>query len=905
MPFTRFIHGNCHSANAFLPNTAANYPDANSIQFHNGVLSCYNYPACGGCSSGYKDGCQTATALCTFENALYPFQHTLQIPASGGHHDAGDYSKYIANVAGLIHTLTFAVDNFPGAANLTSLGIPESGKITPNGPVAADLLEEAKWEADFLLKMQDTDGGFYFLVYPTGRSEYESWTPDRNKGQLLYPKNTGSTAAAVAALAEIASSPAFKARYPTEAGTYMTAAVSGWNFLNTALANHGTGQWPYAGAYQTVIPSFGGYYMHQDYLLWAAAAMFSAGQIASQNGVIVDPHTRFLSWLGASSSGVSAQNWSYGYGQTSCGSASLDSYGMPSDFGPLLQGFGCAFRDYAFAIRSQRLSGGLNSGALKLCENEILSAGENWRAFSANTSYGVCLDNSLKASFNTEFYFATDIAFGLAVNDRLVSTLTPSDPAYVTGHNYAQDHVNNVQAILENFNYQHGCNPLNLMFVTGNGWKRERQIVHQYANFPNYDARLLPPSGVPYGNISFGSSGYLSTTGPVQGCDIDGYYYPRSGDCPSCPNHCPGSPSTVFELYDRWGDYHNVIREFSTFRTANALCAAAYVHGLSGAVSPAWQHSDGYFTFLSGTPAMNVPTVVRLDTTDPSANLDEALITWDPEFEDQPSVGRTVTLKPRVTPGDTLIEAEAVLPDGRRIFGRQYAHFKPTNGGQEFPLPDANTVALFHFNDGSQLPTFVDSANGYNLAQSSGFPDLLENNSWMANGNSASKAARFAGIDDQISSSVMIPYASLPGGSSGLTIEFRLYVKRLPNDGSALTLFRFAGAPPGNSSSEWSIRYRTDFAPYPYFQVPNDHVVPNDNLALSSGVWSAKMTPNTWHAVKITATAGGLTSVYIDDMTTAAASGTNPVNWSITNWQLSIGSFIGCLDELRISKGLR
>ena len=31
----------------------------------------------------------------------------------------------------------------------------------------------AKWEADFLAKMQDTDGGFYFLVYPRD-SAYEN-----------------------------------------------------------------------------------------------------------------------------------------------------------------------------------------------------------------------------------------------------------------------------------------------------------------------------------------------------------------------------------------------------------------------------------------------------------------------------------------------------------------------------------------------------------------------------------------------------------------------------------------------------------------------------------------------------------------------------------------------------------
>ena len=79
---------------------------------------------------------------------------------SGGHHDAGDYSKYTINSASLVHYLMFAVDSLAGVAALDNLGIPESGDGI------SDVLQEAKWEADFLAKMQDTDGGFYFLVYP-------------------------------------------------------------------------------------------------------------------------------------------------------------------------------------------------------------------------------------------------------------------------------------------------------------------------------------------------------------------------------------------------------------------------------------------------------------------------------------------------------------------------------------------------------------------------------------------------------------------------------------------------------------------------------------------------------------------------------------------------------------------
>src|SRR5206468_449239 len=145
---------------------------------------------------------------------LYPFVNKGAIDVSGGHHDAGDYSKYTINSAALVHYLVFAADAFPGADALDNLGIPESG----DGK--SDLLQEAKWEADFLAKMQDADGGFYFLVYPKNRAYENDVLPDRGDPQIVWPKNTSATAAAVAALAQISSSPLFKQQFPAEAAAY-------------------------------------------------------------------------------------------------------------------------------------------------------------------------------------------------------------------------------------------------------------------------------------------------------------------------------------------------------------------------------------------------------------------------------------------------------------------------------------------------------------------------------------------------------------------------------------------------------------------------------------------------------------------------------------------------------------
>ncbi|MBV9463347.1 MAG: glycoside hydrolase family 9 protein, partial [Verrucomicrobiae bacterium] len=147
LPFTRFTHAPCHSKPAEVPT------DAPEFQAVEGALA-------GMTSDVVRDKNHHTERLNKIANALFPFIRPGPVDVSGGHHDAGDYGKYTINSAQLIHYLVFAADAFPGAGGLDNLGLPESG----DGK--SDLLQIAKREADFLAKMQDKDGAFYFLVYP-------------------------------------------------------------------------------------------------------------------------------------------------------------------------------------------------------------------------------------------------------------------------------------------------------------------------------------------------------------------------------------------------------------------------------------------------------------------------------------------------------------------------------------------------------------------------------------------------------------------------------------------------------------------------------------------------------------------------------------------------------------------
>src|SRR5690349_21875827 len=108
-------------------------------------------------------------------------------------------------------------------------------------------------------------------------------------------------------------------------------------------------------------------------------------------------------------------------------------------------------------------------------------------SFSQQNAYGTSFPLDTKAVQSAGWYFSTDQAFDLAVAYQLNAK------------------TQYLAAAIANMNYEGGCNPLNLSYVTGLGWKRQRDIVSQWAL---NDTRVLPPSGIPVGNIG-ADFGYL------------------------------------------------------------------------------------------------------------------------------------------------------------------------------------------------------------------------------------------------------------------------------------------------------------------------------------------------------------------------------------------------------------
>jgi len=571
LPFTRFVHAPCHIAPADVPTM-----ENKSVQRQ---LS--------GESGNYKSNPRhTAPQLKDVNSSLYPFVRQGKTDVAGGHHDAGDYSKYTLNSAQLIHTLLFSADVFPGAAALDNLGLPESG----DGK--SDLLQLAKWEADFLAKMQDDDGGFYFLVYPRDRAYENDVLPDPGDPQVVFPKTTSATSAAVAALAQAASSPGFKKTFPEAAALYLQKARKGWAFLERAWAKYGRD-----GAYQK-ITHYGDFAMQDDETAWAATELYLATGEAKYHDTLrklfdpSDKETRHWTWE------------------------------------RLFESYGSAVRSYAFAVQSGRVpSAKLDPIYLAKCRAEILACAQDHADWAASNAYGTSFPTESKRFRTAGWYFSTAQAFDIAAAEQLAPQPRRLD------------------AILGNLNFEAGCNPNNVVFVTGLGWKRQREIVHQYAM---NDRRILPPSGIPLGSLQEGFM-YLEN------------YKKELGALTFPPDGAQASP---YPIYDRWGDSFNVSTEFTIPIQGRCLGTLAWLMGLSAKKDQKWRAANAHIVGIPAATRTGVryPLTLKVE----GLNPEEAQIVWEATGQ-EPQFGTHDDFTPTKA-GPQWIEAEALWPDGRRAF---------------------------------------------------------------------------------------------------------------------------------------------------------------------------------------------------------------------------------------------
>ncbi len=238
-------------------------------------IKSYYYQRCGTAITSAYGGTWTHAAchVTTQQNALLydaslgGIQNGTQRDITGGWHDAGDYRKYTSWMAPIINDLCVMYEWYPNAFS-DATGIPESGNGVP------DILDEVKWELDWMLKMQRADGALYSGVFVvsgingTGDGIGDPSTENRPYFYANYSTAaTGSGAIAFAIGARVFA--AFNSAYPGYAATLQTAAINAWNFLKNNPANKQYNHTNFDNADANMDDN-----ADRRYRVWAAAELF-------------------------------------------------------------------------------------------------------------------------------------------------------------------------------------------------------------------------------------------------------------------------------------------------------------------------------------------------------------------------------------------------------------------------------------------------------------------------------------------------------------------------------------------------------------------------------------------------------------------------------------------------------
>ena len=120
----------------------------------------------------------------------------VSVEAVGGWHDAGDYGRYVTAGSCALAHLLYAYKMYPDVFEKVSYHIPESGNGVP------DILNECRYELEWFLKLQRTDGGVYHKVTTAQHAAFVM--PEEDLEQLYaLPVSSMATAdfSAICALA--------------------------------------------------------------------------------------------------------------------------------------------------------------------------------------------------------------------------------------------------------------------------------------------------------------------------------------------------------------------------------------------------------------------------------------------------------------------------------------------------------------------------------------------------------------------------------------------------------------------------------------------------------------------------------------------------------------------------------
>lgn len=170
--------------------------------------------------------------------AIFDSNPAVTRDVSKGWFDAGDLGKYVSTGSGTLINLFWSYEMFPEVYSDSQFNIPESGNGIP------DILDESRWELEWILKMQDaTSGGFYARVQSDDDGNITKRIIKDKEGSTTNIRPTEDTACAAAALAH--ASIVYSKYDSAFALKCLNAAKSAWTYLEQNPNNIKSPNGPY------------------------------------------------------------------------------------------------------------------------------------------------------------------------------------------------------------------------------------------------------------------------------------------------------------------------------------------------------------------------------------------------------------------------------------------------------------------------------------------------------------------------------------------------------------------------------------------------------------------------------------------------------------------------------------
>ena len=235
-------------------------------------------------------------AACHLEGSFHPSSGKQgRRDNIGGWHDAGDYGRYVVNSGISTGTLLWAWEMFGPKLRDIKLNIPESGNGTP------DILNEARWNLEWMLKMQDDDGGAWHKQasehFPGFVMPEDDHLPSEVIGTGNPPYKSTCATADLAAVAAIAAR-VYKSYDKGFATKNLRAAREAWawteRYPNVTFKNPpgiSTGEYADADC--------------GDERLWAAAELWRTTGEPEYHRYFLDHYAKYLPALRA----LNAESW--------------------------------------------------------------------------------------------------------------------------------------------------------------------------------------------------------------------------------------------------------------------------------------------------------------------------------------------------------------------------------------------------------------------------------------------------------------------------------------------------------------------------------------------------------------------------------------------------------------------